>query len=65
MCEAKAYIKQNDKLELLMEDVVNVVPENDKVILTDILGKTKEVEGKILQVGLLDHKIILKANPKS
>lgn len=59
MCEAKAYIKQNDKLELLMEDVVNVVPGDNKVTLTDILGKTKEIEGKILQVGLLDHKIII------
>ncbi len=42
-----------------MEDVVNVVPGDNKVTLTDILGKTKEIEGKILQVGLLDHKIII------
>ena len=59
MCEAKAYVKQNDKLELLMEDVIDITPQGEKLILTDILGKSQTFEGKIISIGLLDHKVIL------
>lgn len=60
MCEAKVYLKKNDELELLMEDCISIVPEDNKLTLRDILGKSKTVEAKILEVGLLDHKVILK-----
>lgn len=59
MCEAKVYLKKDEELELLMEDCISIVPEGDKLILRDILGKSETVEGKILEVGLLDHKVIL------
>ena len=42
-----------------MEDCISIVPEGDKLILRDILGKSETVEGKILEVGLLDHKVVL------
>jgi len=59
MCEAKVYTKQEDRLELLMEDVIDITPQGSKLILTDILGKSQTFEGKIIQIGLLDHKVIL------
>lgn len=62
MCEAKAFVKQNDKLELLMEDVVSVTPEGSKLVLKDILGQSKTIEAKIVEIGLLDHQIILQAD---
>lgn len=59
MCEAKVYLKKDKELELLMEDCISIVPEGDKLILRDILGKSETVEAKILEVGLLDHKVVL------
>ena len=59
MCEAKVYLKKDEELELLMEDCISIVPDGNKLILRDILGKSKTVEGKILEVGLLDHKVVL------
>jgi len=59
MCEAKVYLKKDEDLELLMEDCISIVPKGNKLILKDILGKSETVEGKILEVELLDHKVIL------
>ena len=59
MCEAKVYLKKDEELELLMEDCISIIPEGNKLILRDILGKSEVVEGKILEVELLDHKVIL------
>lgn len=59
MCEAKVYLKKGEDLELLMDDCISITPEGSKLVLRDILGKREEVEGKILQIGLLDHKVIL------
>ncbi len=59
MCEAKVYLKKDEELELLMEDCISIVPDGNKLILRDILGKSEVVEGKILEVGLLDHKVVL------
>ena len=42
-----------------MEDCISIIPEGNKLILRDILGKSEVVEGKILEVELLDHKVIL------
>ncbi len=59
MCEAKVYFKKGEDLELVMEDCISIVPQDSKLVLHDILGKSEVVEGKILQIGLLDHKVIL------
>lgn len=59
MCEAKAYLKKENGLELFMEDVVSITPENSTLILKDILGHSKTIEGKIVEIGLLDHKVVL------
>lgn len=61
MCEAKAYIEKENGLELFMEDVVSITPEGTSLLLKDILGHSKTIEGKIVEIGLLDHKIILQA----
>ena len=59
MCESAAYILKEDKLERVMENVVNVDPFEGKVYLTDLLGEQKIVDGKIKEIRLMDHKIII------
>jgi predicted RNA-binding protein len=43
----------------LMENVVLLQPEGDGIYLQDILGENATVKGRIKEIRLLDHKIIL------
>ena len=59
MCEANAYIFQNDKEELVLESVDMITPqEDDGFLLVDIFGTQKVIKGKLKQMNLVDHKII-------
>jgi predicted RNA-binding protein len=59
MCESAAYVLKDDKLERVMENVVSVDPLEGKVYLTDLLGEQKIVDGKIKEIRLMEHKIII------
>lgn len=62
MCEANAYILQDDKEELILESVDLVKPQDDDgFLLVDIFGTQKVVRGKLKQMNLVDHKIIFEA----
>ncbi|MBK5225992.1 MAG: CooT family nickel-binding protein [Thermoleophilia bacterium] len=59
MCELNVYMLGEVEEKLVMEDVANIVPEGDAVVLTDILGQQKVVDARILEIRLLDHKVFL------
>ena len=59
MCQSKAYLEQDGAEELLLEDVVMVEPDGDKLILMNLFGEQQTVDAKIKMVDLLHHKIIL------
>ncbi len=59
MCETNAYLYDQEKEELLLEDVDRVIPQGDKILLEDIFGKKKLVRARIKEMQLVDHKIIL------
>lgn len=59
MCEANVYISDNYKEELLLEEVNRIIPDGDFLIIEDIFGERKIVKGKIKEIILLDHKIII------
>ena len=59
MCESAAYVLKDDKLERVMENVVSVDPLEGKVIKKKILGDQKIVDGKIKEIRLMEHKIII------
>lgn len=59
MCESAAYVLKDDKLERVMDNVVSVDPFEGKVYLTDLLGEQKIIDGKIKEIKLMDHKIII------
>jgi len=63
MCEAKVYLEKDGKLEELMENVVTIKPEGDKLLLMDIFGEQKLIKGSLVEVRLLDHKVVLKESP--
>ncbi|HHW40009.1 MAG TPA: CooT family nickel-binding protein [Syntrophomonadaceae bacterium] len=59
MCEANAYILKNGKEELLLEKVDRVLPHEKGLLLQDIFGRQMLLEGRIKELALVDHKIIL------
>jgi predicted RNA-binding protein len=60
MCEANAYLrKQGEEDELFLEMVDRVLPYEDGLLLEDIFGKRKMIRAKIVELALVDHKIIL------
>lgn len=59
MCEANAYIYEDGKEELYLENVDVMKPEDGKIFLKNLFGEQKVFEGEIKEVSLLRHKIIL------
>ncbi|MDD4237588.1 MAG: CooT family nickel-binding protein [Desulfotomaculaceae bacterium] len=60
MCEANAYLrKQGEEDELFLEMVDRVLPREDGLMLEDIFGRRKIIKAKIVELALVDHKIIL------
>jgi predicted RNA-binding protein len=59
MCEANAYIYNDGKEELYLENVDVMKPENGKIFMKNLFGEQKIFEGEIKEVSLLRHKIIL------
>lgn len=61
MCESIAYLKTPEGEKKIMEYVIEIRPENGKVYLADLLGEQKIVDGKIKEIRLIDHKIIIES----
>ena len=60
MCEANAYLLENDKETLLMEAVDKVEPDEDGIRLISIFGEQKFIKGRIHALSLVDHKVFIK-----
>ena len=60
MCESTVLILRKDgKQETLMEDVVFVSVEDSRIRIIGILGDVKEVNGRIKEVNLTKHTILM------
>lgn len=57
MCESKVFLAGQE--EPLMEDVVRIVVEGEKVKMWDILGEYREIKGRVVEMDLVGHKIVL------
>lgn len=59
MCELNAYISQEGKEELYLENVNNAKSQEGKVFLQNLFGEQKVFEGVIREISLSGRKIIL------
>ncbi|HMK60436.1 MAG TPA: CooT family nickel-binding protein [Dissulfurispiraceae bacterium] len=59
MCEASAYIYKDGKEELYLDSVDVLVPEGNKIFLKNLFGEQKTFVGKVKEISLLRHKILL------
>ena len=61
MCEANAFLIENDDHKLIMEAVDTVEPYEDGVRLSNIFGEQKFLKAQIYSLSLVDNKVFLKA----
>lgn len=59
MCEANAYILNDAGEELFLQNVNKIIPQDDLLIMEDIFGERKLLRGRVKEIILLDHKIII------
>ncbi len=59
MCESRVLIDSGGGRELLMEDVVRVEITGDDVKLTGIFGEVRHAKGRIKEIDLLKHTILI------
>ncbi len=60
MCEANAYLLEEEQEILLMEAVDKVEPDGDGIRLVSIFGEQKFIKGRICALSLVDHKVFIK-----
>ena len=60
MCESNVFMEEEGgERELLMEDVVHVAVDGEDIKLTGILGERKETKGRIKEINLIKHTIVI------
>lgn len=59
MCESTVYSSDGDTI---MEDVLHIKIDGEKIDLQSILGQKKKLEGKIVELDLDKHSIFVKLN---
>jgi predicted RNA-binding protein len=60
MCESNVYlINKKGERNLLMESVDKIIPTDDSIFMENIFYESKTVKAKIVEMALVDHKIIL------
>lgn len=59
MCEANAYIYKDGVETLYLEGVDVIVPEGKTIYMKNLFGEQKTFEGRIKEMSLIKHRIIL------
>ncbi|HDN80734.1 MAG: RNA-binding protein [Chloroflexi bacterium] len=59
MCEATVFLVTDDRQEEVMRDVVLVQPEDDKLLLVNLLGEQKLIKGIIKRIDFIRHILVL------
>jgi len=59
MCEANAYLLRDGEEELIMKNVDILRPETNGIYLQDIFGGQRTIKGRIREMNLVDHRILL------
>ncbi len=59
MCQTVAYVVEEGKEVAVLQDVVSVVPMEGGVRMVNLFGEERVVPGRIKQIDLLTHRIII------
>ncbi|GAB4387766.1 MAG: CooT family nickel-binding protein [Thermodesulfovibrionales bacterium] len=59
MCETNAYIYDEGREELFLDNVDTVRPEGGGLVLRNLFGEEKRLKGRIREISLMKHRIVL------
>jgi predicted RNA-binding protein len=59
LCDLKAYVRRQDKEELLLESVNTVRVENGEVTVRNLFGEEKKVRGVVTEVSLTRNRLVV------
>jgi predicted RNA-binding protein len=59
MCQTVAYVVEEGKEVAVLQDVVSVVPVEGGVRMVSLFGEERVVPGRIKQIDLLTHRILI------
>ncbi len=59
MCDLKAYVKADDREELVLEAVNLVRAEGGEVVLRNLFGEEKRIRGELREVSLAKSRVLL------
>jgi predicted RNA-binding protein len=62
MCDLKAYVKQNNREDLVLESVNLVLAEGGEVVLRNLFGEEKKVRGRVQEVSLVKNRVVIHAD---
>jgi predicted RNA-binding protein len=63
MCESKVYLATDTGEQLVLDDVTSIQPEEDGYRLVNLFGERVHVSGRIKDIDLLKHRVLLEPNP--
>jgi len=59
VCDLNAYVRKNDREELLLESVNQVRVEHGEVTLRNLFGEEKKIRGEVSEVSLVKNRIVV------
>lgn len=59
MCETNVYVYEGGDEVLYLDNVDIVRPEDGRLLLRNLFGEEKRFEGRIREISLMNHKILL------
>ena len=62
MCLSTVYKNTKEESSVVMKNVMRIDCADGKVILTDLMDRTVEIEGVLTQANLVDGFVIVKTN---
>jgi len=61
MCQTVAYVVEEGKETEVLQDVVSVIPMAGAIRMVNLFGEEKVVQGRIKQIDLLTHRILIQS----
>ncbi len=59
MCESKVVFKGDGGETVVMEDVIRIEVEGERLKMFGLLGEYKEIKGKVVLMDFKNHKIVV------
>jgi predicted RNA-binding protein len=61
MCDLKAYMRNKDREELILESVNHIRSEGGEVVLRNLFGEEKRVRGEVREVSLTKNRVVVES----